>query len=343
MTISALKQRVEARDRLLQQAEQVGQQLNAQVLLALARGELTAAEAAARSHDAQLHELTENLRIYQAELHAQADELAASQARTDALLSRFSTLFSNMPVAALLVAANGEVLEHNAVAGQLMGLRAQYTVARFLHRLVDNDSFQRLVRPAFLEAQNSGHSVAENVHFVGEAGRPFVGELHIAKLRQGQAADGAFACAVVDRTEHIENLRALQAALDAQRRSEAFLSDTGHLARTGGWELTLHPRELRWSAHLRDVMGLGIHEPATLETLLSHCAPYDRWALSSAMAAAEQGAPFEIEVDMQGPAGACCVCWPQAAPKSPTARCCGCTVCCKTSPPSTWCASRSAT
>jgi signal transduction histidine kinase len=302
MSAEQLRQRVLARDRLLVQAEAVSERLGEQVLGAFARGELEAAAVAAQEHQAQLGELTEHLRIYQAELHAQADELAASQARAEALARRFSTLFASAPVATLLVGPHGELLEHNLQAERLLQPQRRGASVRFLHRLVHPDDYQHRVRPAFHEALGSGASALEGVQFVAGDGRAFVGELHIAALPD-PALEGAFSCAVIDRTESLLQMQTLRSQAEALRRSEAVLADSASLARIGGWELSLHPRVLRWSSELRALLEIDEHTPATLEATLALCAPRDRSALAAAVAAAERGTPFEIELDLRSARG----------------------------------------
>jgi signal transduction histidine kinase len=298
----ALKKRVESRDRLLVQAENVERLLSDQVLGAFARGEVAAAEAAVRRHDTQLRDLTENLRIYQAELHAQADELEASQARTQDLANRFATLFASMPVAALLVAGNGEVTEFNAMAAKQLSLNPRVG-ARFLHRLVDSTDYQERIRPAFHEALAHGESAMSGIAFFGENGRRFIGDLHIASLPGASQRGGQFTCAVIDRTEHFQHLQALAESADALRQGEAALADSARLARIGGWQLDLKPRRLHCSAGLLGILDMGPREAVTLETLLGLCAPADRGILAQALAAAEVGLPFEIEIDMLSAAG----------------------------------------
>jgi two-component system, cell cycle sensor histidine kinase PleC len=314
MTHLALKQRVEQRDRLVLQAENLEAQLQQHLVAALARGDLSQAEAAAMRNERQLRELTENLRIYQAELHAQADELAAAHARSEQMLTRFAALFSAMPVAALLVGFNGELVEFNSKATLLFGLRQRASVVRFLHRMVDSQTYQDRVRPAFHEARNTGASALEGVPFIGEDGRCFIGELHIARLPSGSRVspgagrhvdDEQFTCAVIDRTEHLQDLNALQASAQALRQSEASLADSARLARTGGWELQLYPRQLRWSPELQRLFDMpeGQAAGSTLQDLLALCSPGDRAAFERAVAAAEAGQAFEIELDMRTPSG----------------------------------------
>jgi two-component system, cell cycle sensor histidine kinase PleC len=293
-----LKQRVQARDRLVQEAEGASRHLHDELLPSLALGQVDAAEAAAHDHETRLHDLTENLRIYQAELHAQADELAASHQRTAELLEQFTALFAHMPVAVLLVAHNGEVLEHNALAERLLQMRPGAVNARFLHRLVDGDHFQAVVRPAFMQALSAGSSKVDKLVFIGEQGLRFVGELHIARLPGRGAQDSVYACAVVDCTEHLRDVRALESAAESLRQSRLFLADAARVARTGGWEITLRPRAMRCSDETRELLDLPVDHGVTLETLLGLCERHDRAALSSSIAAAELGTPFELEVDM---------------------------------------------
>jgi PAS domain S-box-containing protein len=299
---SGLKQSVEARDRLVLQAEHAQQALHQQVVKALGQGDLHAARAAVGDTDARLAELAENLRVYQAELHAQADELAASQARTQALLARFSTLFAHMPVAALLVGDNGELLEFNGRAQDLLGLRQRPLAARFMRSLVQAQAFQERVRPAFLEARASGASMLDDVPFVGADGRSFSGELHVSWLASAPGleapAPGPYVCALIDRSAQLRDLHALRSATEALRRSEAFLADSARLARLGGWELQLQPRAWRFAPELRALLELPPEAPAQLDTLLDRCAPAQRPALAAALAAAEKGQAFELELDV---------------------------------------------
>jgi PAS domain S-box-containing protein len=304
-----LKQRVEARDRLVLVAERTGQAIADQVGGALNEGDLERARQALAASERQLAELAESLRIYQAELHAQADELAASQARTERLLARFSALFAHMPVAALLVGPQGDVVEHNGRAEALFGLRTRAASGRFMHRLVQPEAFQTQVRPAMHLARARGEAVLEAVDFLGEAGRAFVGEMHIAWLPgdsdepQDSAAAGHHVFAVVDRTESLQTLAALRASEAALREREALLSQTARLARVGGWALTLNPQSWQATDQLRELLDLAPDEGLSLGLLLSCCASTDRPRLRQALHAATEGEPFALELDLVTPSG----------------------------------------
>ncbi|MCK7492622.1 MAG: PAS domain S-box protein [Comamonadaceae bacterium] len=175
-----------------------------------------------------------------------------------------------MPVAALVVDDNGELLEHNGQAERLFALQRPTVAARFLHRFVDREQFQRQVRPAFHQARALGSITLDEVGFITEEGRRFVGELHLSTL-PGGGASPQFAAAIIDRTEHLQDVRALRDSAEALRVREAFLAGSARLARVGGWEYDATSGAMRWSPQLRSVFGLGADEPATLARLLEFC------------------------------------------------------------------------
>ncbi len=294
-----LKQRVQARDALISDAEAAALSLRQQALTALRAGDFDMAESAMSRSDVTVQELLENLRIYQAELHAQAEELAESQLRIEEVLNRFSALFSSLPVAAFLVSANGEVLEHNRCARDLFRFHARHLSERFFHRLIDSQQYQSVVRPAFHEAKAMGASVCDAVEFITEGGIRFQGELHIAVLPAGRSSPVQFACVVVDRSEQIAILKSMH---DSNRRlaaSEAFLADSVHLARLGGWEYTVATDVLRWSEETRLMHAVDAQFQPTVEKGLAFYTPASRPVIEAAFAVAlEHGTSFDVELDL---------------------------------------------
>jgi two-component system, cell cycle sensor histidine kinase PleC len=318
MSPIALKQRVEARDRLVTQAELLGLQLHDELLGALARGDLQRAEETARRNDGQIRALTENLRVYQAELRAQAEELAAAQDRTEQVLTRFAALFAGMPVAALLVGNGGELVEFNAAAAALFGLDGRNAASRFLHRLVEPAHYQDRVAPALHEARASGASRLDEIEFRSTGGtgaatsaatstgtragssRPgrFIGEMHIARL-PGLTGPGQFAVAIIDRSEHIEDVRALKAAHDALTEREAFLSAKARLARMGGFTLDRDSGTMQWSDKLRELFEFDSQEPAHADALLELCRGWEhRERLAAALAGLRRGEGYDITIEV---------------------------------------------
>ncbi|MDO9073519.1 MAG: ATP-binding protein [Rubrivivax sp.] len=224
----------------------------------------------------------------------------------DAVLQsqRFACLFAGLPVACLLLAGDGELLEHNAAAGHLLGLDARSAVPVHLHHLADSSDEQGRVQTALLQAQAGGACTLEGVGLRGAGRRRFSGQLQLTRLPATPGgADAQFACTLLDQSERLRDLHALETSAETLRQREAFLAESARLARVGGWELTLWPRALRWSAQLRTLLELPAHVPASLESTLACCAPQDRAAFATAIAAAERGQGFAIELDMHSATG----------------------------------------
>lgn len=196
------------------------EQIRLRAMAALRRGEFDLAEQAISRGDATLAELVENLRIYQMELQMQADELMRSQAQTQQALDRFSALFSNLPVPALLVDANGVVLEANRHAEEDFGVSSAMMRGYLFHRLIDADDYQAEVRGALLDARATGHADVAAVRFRAAAGQQMVGDLHIESLTDPVGGTQQYACVMIDRTQQLADLEQLQSSLARLRARE---------------------------------------------------------------------------------------------------------------------------
>ena len=251
--------------------------------------------------------LQEQLRQCQADLRERDQALARARAHGESQAQRFTALLSGLPVAGLLVAADGEVLKINATAARLLGLDAAPAKPAYLHRLLDGSDDRQRLQTALSRAHGGSAALLDDIVFRGADRRRFSGELHLSGLADVQADNGAahpqYICTVIDRSERQRDLHALEASAETLRQREAFLVESARLARVGGWELTLWPRALRWSTQLRSLLELPPQLPASLENTLACCAPHDRAAFAAAIAGAEQGQSFEIELDMHSAGG----------------------------------------
>ena len=70
--------------------------------------------------------LLEDLRIYQVELELQNEELRAAQLAADTARKRYEYLFSQMPIAAMVLDAYGMLDDTNELASQLLGPRKAF-------------------------------------------------------------------------------------------------------------------------------------------------------------------------------------------------------------------------
>jgi diguanylate cyclase (GGDEF)-like protein/PAS domain S-box-containing protein len=165
--------------------------------------------------DQRLHtELGSNQR-----LELQNEALRISERQAQAALARYTTLFTHLPMAGLVVDSYGLILEVNPRARALLALRDirshQYFVVRLIHQ-----QDRSAVMAAFQRAKTSGAEALSEVHFGAADGSRFQADLHIAALPREEQTPARFICAVVDQTEVIRQRHALARAYDDLERSE---------------------------------------------------------------------------------------------------------------------------
>jgi PAS domain S-box-containing protein len=206
-------------------------EIRTRAMAALRLGVFDLAEEAIARGDATLAELVENLRIYQIELQMQAEELQRSQARTQQALDRFTLLFARLPVPALLIDANGVVIESNHRAEQTFGVNAAMMRGYLFHRLVDADDYQAEVRGALLDARSAGQAEVAAVRFRAAGGRQIVGDLHVESLADPASGAQQYACVMIDRTEQLADYETLQATIARLRAREDESAQSAGAAR----------------------------------------------------------------------------------------------------------------
>ncbi len=167
-----------------------------------------------------LPQMVEDLRKYQAELEIQNQALRYSQAAAEGASERFLTLFSNVPLALMVVDENGLVLESNAMALRLFRPREDDPPLNFLLPLVRGEHVDR-VGHAFSEAKLLGVKETNEVVFSCGSAGVFTGDLHIARIENAQDELAHFICAIIDQGPLLAQRRALQASAAAlQERNE---------------------------------------------------------------------------------------------------------------------------
>ncbi|MEA3639480.1 MAG: PAS domain S-box protein [Lamprobacter sp.] len=188
---------------------------------ALRQGRFDLAEDLIASGDVNLNTLIENVRIYQAELEIQNEELVRSQESTHEALERFTALFHSAPVAALVIDRHGLVISANPAATRLFGLRDLRVHHHFLLRLVserDRNSFLATMRQL---TQGDEQEVEQpEMRFATTEGREFFGELHGAQLPPTREGEPRLLCVVVDRTAIVRQQHELRHAYDRLASSQ---------------------------------------------------------------------------------------------------------------------------
>ncbi|MFB1486373.1 MAG: response regulator [Thiocapsa sp. C3-sup] len=263
--------------------------LKVQARAALEQGDLErATRDLAQAHVEPL-KLIENLRIYQAELEIQNEELRAAQLDTERAVQRYLRLFSDMPIAGLVIDRIGRILEVNRVAGELFGLSTRHLRHHFLTRFT-NRSCEATLYEALRQACASGRASVAELTFSSGDGVGFVGELALAALpvEMDDTHECRLLAMIIDLTARKETERDLldlnrrlaetstraevlaSRAEEANRAKSTFLSNMSHEIRTPmngvigmvelllDTELTEQQREYAESARISAESLLGL-------------------------------------------------------------------------------------
>ncbi len=183
--------------------------LTQEVCEALAAGRLDLAEAAFSQRARDQDTLIETLRIYEAELRVQNQELRQSQSRIEEALARFTAFFDTLPIAELIIDACGFVLEANTAASELLALHATRLRRHPLIRRVAEQDRSR-VTEALNTALDTRVAALNEVRLHGANGETVVADLHLARLPDGPDLTPQCVCALVDRREAVAQRAALQ-------------------------------------------------------------------------------------------------------------------------------------
>ena len=116
-------------------------------------------------------QLVEDLRHSQAELEIQNKALRFSQAAAEGASERFVTLFSSVPLALMVVDADGQILEYNARTLALMRPVEDDSPLNFLFPLVSfpqaRTESSRLLMQSFVTASDQGTCELNELEFSG--------------------------------------------------------------------------------------------------------------------------------------------------------------------------------
>lgn len=170
-----------------------------------------------------LAQLVEELRSYQAELEAQNEALRYSRIAAEGASERFESLFSNVPLALMVVDELGMVVQSNAMALRLFRPQEYDPPLNFLLPLVDEAHLERVGR-CFNDARRNGNSEVTEVVFLRGSEGTLTGDLHMARIEYSQDDEMAhFICAVIDQGPLLAERHALQESAEALRqRNEAL-------------------------------------------------------------------------------------------------------------------------
>ncbi len=180
-----------------------------------------------------LPQMVKDLRKYQAELEIQNEALRYSQRAAEGASERFSALFSNVPLALMVVDEQSLVLESNAMALKLFRPLESDPPLNFLMPLVTSEHSDRVAETFELAKQQSTSEITEVIFYGGdsESGRVFTGDLHIARVENTHDELAHFICAIIDQGPLLAERQALRlSAAELQQRNEEIHLSENRLA-----------------------------------------------------------------------------------------------------------------
>jgi PAS domain S-box-containing protein len=174
--------------------------------------------------------LVENLRHYQSELEIQNKALRFSQAAAEGASERFVTLFSNVPLALMVVDETGLVLEYNTRALALLRPLESDPPLTYLWSSISAADRAR-VQLGFTDAVETGSREVDELDFSAASNGYFTGDLHISHIEDDKDSLHSFICAIINQEPLLAQRRELQKnAQVLQERNEQLEQSKSRLA-----------------------------------------------------------------------------------------------------------------
>ncbi len=193
----------------------------AQEVLAASRFEEISADG--RLDPLQLAKLMEELRTYQVELELQNEELYAAQLEADAARRRYQHLFTQMPLAAMVLDEQGKVDDCNGRADELLGPRSLRGPGdgRFLTRLEPED--RQRVHRALRELAPGETQLVESLRLGSGVATAAVFDAHLIGLSIDYKLDRRTLALLVDKTSEIARQQDQQFYMAMLDSSDSFI------------------------------------------------------------------------------------------------------------------------
>lgn len=198
--------------------------IRARALEALKLGHFALAESILSGSETNPAALVENLRIYQAELEIQNEELQHSQRQTQHELERFIAFFNSLPIAVLVIERQGLIKEANHEAQRLFGLGNAHFHQHFFVRLIAERDRDQVIHAWSHPLDNQVRQLKE-ITLRASDGHLFPADLHLALLPSRPADTPHYVCAIIDRTEAVHQRHSLHALSDQLRDNANALQE----------------------------------------------------------------------------------------------------------------------
>jgi PAS domain S-box-containing protein len=294
------------------------EQLKAEAMVALRQGRFDVVDELLARGDVSLRELTHNLRVYQAELEAQALELRDSNLRTERIAQQFRRLFDALPQPALVVDRLGMVQRCNGHAERLFGLTGAAAIKPALRRIGADPAVRHALHGALVDAGQAGQSTLRAVALAYCDGVARRGDVYVERLEDVDGEQGPLLLVlVVDESERIGAADALirsNLALRQQQRENRSLATVARA--THSMVLMTDPqRRITWANEaMLSLSGYALDElvgrtprlfqgtgsdPATLALMREHLSRGEGFTGVEVLNYGKTGQPYWIVLDVQ--------------------------------------------
>jgi len=207
-------------------------------LKALRGGDFDFALRAVQRGEANIPDMVEDLKIYQAELEVQNDELRDAQQHAEKALHRFNALFSTLPLPALEIDEFGVISECNDKAEEFFNLDRNLLRSHFFPRLLAKHEQLRL-RRTIAQAKVDGDASMLEVQMPPSGGQAVVADIYFSMLPmlEDNASTAHFAVMVADQTQRLaqqvqlrQRVKELGAMYAISRAAQQTLTESDFLA-----------------------------------------------------------------------------------------------------------------
>jgi len=173
-------------------------------LKALRGGDFDFALQAVRRGEANIPDMVEDLKIYQAELEVQNEELRDAQQHAEKAMRRFNALFATLPLPTLEIDEFGVVSECNDKAEAFFDINRSLLRRHFFPRLLVKHEQLRL-REAIAQAKIDGDASILEVQMQPAGGREVIADIYLSllPLPDSDASTAHFAVMVADQTQRL--------------------------------------------------------------------------------------------------------------------------------------------